>query len=70
MGIKVSIFGVAGFTGAQLVSILTNHSNIYIDAVFGNKTVGMSLTEIFQKNTNIPKKKLLTIKIIILKILI
>ena len=44
MGIKVSIFGVAGFTGAQLVSILTNHSNIHIDAVFVNKKVGMSLT--------------------------
>ena len=42
MGIKVSIFGVAGFTGTQLVSILTNHSNIYIDAVFGNKTVNES----------------------------
>ena len=54
MGIKVSIFGVAGYTGAQLLSILTNHSDIYIDAVFGNKTVGMSLPEIFQKNTNIP----------------
>ena len=60
MGIKVSIFGVAGYTGAQLLSILTNHSDIYIDAVFGNKTVGMSLPEIFQKNTNIPKKKIIS----------
>ena len=69
MGIKVSIFGVAGFTGTQLVSILTNHSNIYIDAVFGNKTVGMSLTEIFKKIL-IFRKKIINIKIIILKILI
>ena len=59
MGIKVSIFGVAGYTGAQLVSILTNHSDINIDAVFGNKTVGMRLGEIFQKNTNIPEKKII-----------
>lgn len=60
MGIKVSIFGVAGYTGAQLLSILTNHSEIYIDAVFGNKTVGMSLPEIFQKNTNVPQKKIIS----------
>lgn len=59
MKAKVSIFGVSGYTGTQLVSILLNHKKIELDAVFGRKSAGMSLSSIFPYNLNVPEKKII-----------
>ena len=56
---KVSIFGVAGYTGAQLVSILINHQNVKIDAVFGEKTIGKKLQDFLPKSMCVPNKEII-----------
>jgi len=58
MKINVSIFGVSGYTGTQLISLLVNHKNVNIVGVFGNKTLGKNLSEIFPQIENIPDIKI------------
>lgn len=57
MKINVSIFGVSGYTGTQLLSLLVNHKNVNIIGVFGNKTQGKRLSELFPLINNIPDIK-------------
>jgi N-acetyl-gamma-glutamyl-phosphate reductase len=58
MKINVSIFGVSGYTGTQLVSLLVNHKNVNIVAVFGNETLGKNLSDLFPNIDNIPNIKI------------
>ena len=58
MKIKVSICGVSGFTGQQLLSILSNHKKVKIDAIFGEKTIGKKLSELFPAQNYFPKIKI------------
>lgn len=58
MKIKVSICGVSGFTGQQLLSILSNHKKVKIDAIFGEKTIGKNLSELFPAQNYLPKIKI------------
>lgn len=54
MKINVTIFGVSGYTGSQLLSILSNHKNVKIRSVFGSKSSGKSLKKLFPNFSNIP----------------
>ena len=47
MKINVSIFGVSGYTGTQLLSILSCHKNVNITGVFGEKSLGKNLNDLF-----------------------
>ena len=58
MKIKVTIFGVSGYTGEQLLRILHNHKNVEIVAVFGEKTKGKYLNELFPFIKDLPKIKI------------
>ena len=58
MKINVSIFGVSGYTGTQLVSLLVSHKNVNIVGIFGNKTLGKNLKEFFPHDNNIPDIKI------------
>ena len=40
MKIKAAILGVSGYTGQQLLSILSNHNKVTIEAIFGSNSVG------------------------------
>ena len=40
MKIKAAILGVSGYTGQQLLSILSNHNHVSIEAIFGSSSVG------------------------------
>ena len=54
MKINVSIFGASGYTGTQLLSILINHKNVNISGVYGDKTSGKRLRDLFPYVKNIP----------------
>ena len=54
MKINVSIFGASGYTGTQLLSILINHKNVNISGVYGDKTSGKRLRDLFPYIKNIP----------------
>lgn len=47
MKINVSIFGVSGYTGGELLRIAHNHNFINIVSVFGNNSKGSKLIEIY-----------------------
>ena len=57
MKINVSIFGVSGYTGTQLLSILSCHKNVNITGVFGEKSLGKNLNDLFPNIVNLPKIK-------------
>ena len=46
MKIKAAILGVSGYTGQQLLSILSNHNQVTIEAIFGSNTVGKRAGEV------------------------
>ncbi len=54
MKINVSIFGVSGYTGAQLLSILSHHSNVNIVSIFGEASVGKKINQIYPNFKNLP----------------
>ena len=58
MKINVSIFGVSGYTGIQLASLLVNHKNVNIVGVFGNKNLGKNLKEFLPHEINTPNIKI------------
>ena len=45
MKINITIFGVSGYTGSQLLSLLIKHKNVNISGVFGEKTIGKKLSD-------------------------
>ena len=57
MGIKAAILGVSGYTGQQLLSILSNHSNVEITAIFGKKSVGKNIRDFVSKDSNLSELK-------------
>ncbi|MAY89892.1 MAG: N-acetyl-gamma-glutamyl-phosphate reductase [Rickettsiales bacterium] len=62
MKINVTIFGVSGYTGSQLLSLLTKHKNVNISGVFGEKTIGKKLSELFPYLFNLPDVKISSYK--------
>ncbi len=57
MGIKAAILGVSGYTGQQLLSILSNHSEVEIKAIFGKKSIGKTIRDIASKDSNLSELK-------------
>ena len=54
MKINVTIFGASGYTGTQLLSLLSNHKSVNISGVYGDKTSGKKLKDLFPYIKNIP----------------
>ena len=54
MKINVSIFGISGYTGAQLITILSKHPNVNITSVFGESSVGKKIKDLYPKISNLP----------------
>ena len=55
MLLNVCIFGVSGYTGSKLFELLCNHDKVKIVAVFGEKSVGTKLKDLFPKIHNTSK---------------
>lgn len=47
MSINICIFGVSGYTGAKLLHFLNKHKEVNVQAVFGKKTLGTKLSDLF-----------------------
>ena len=54
MQLNVCIFGVSGYTGATLLYYLLRHSNVKIVGVFGDKSSGRKLKDLFPSFNNVP----------------
>ena len=54
MQINVCIFGVSGYTGAQLIHFLAKHKFVNITAVFGYETIGQKIRNLFPSLKNLP----------------
>jgi N-acetyl-gamma-glutamyl-phosphate reductase len=55
--LKILVAGSTGYIGTQLIKLLSNHSNVYIKYLCGNKSVGknISLYDNTLKNKKLPK---------------
>ena len=58
MQINVCIFGVSGYTGAQLLHFLSRHKWVNISGVFGNETIGQNIRNLFPDIENLPDLKI------------
>jgi len=54
MQINVCIFGVSGYTGAQLIHFLVKHKFVKITGIFGYETIGQKIRDFFPSHINIP----------------
>ena len=54
MQLNVCIFGVSGYTGANLLYYLLKHPNVNVVGVFGDSSSGRSLRELFPHYHNVP----------------
>jgi len=54
MQLNVCIFGVSGYTGANLLYYLLKHPNVNVVGVFGNSSIGRNLNELFPNYHNVP----------------
>jgi N-acetyl-gamma-glutamyl-phosphate reductase len=45
--VKVSIVGASGYSGAELIKILSGHPGVKIDRLFANTSAGKSMAEVF-----------------------
>ena len=54
MQINVCIFGVSGYTGAQLIQFLAKHKFVNITGIFGYETIGQKIRNLFPSITNLP----------------
>ncbi len=59
MKIKAAILGISGYTGQQLLSILSNHSNVEIISIFGKKSIGRNIRDFVFKDSNLSELKVL-----------
>ncbi|MDO4205452.1 MAG: N-acetyl-gamma-glutamyl-phosphate reductase, partial [Streptococcus gallolyticus] len=44
---KVSIVGITGYSGLELVKLLNNHKNVTIDSIHATKEIGRRLSELY-----------------------
>ena len=54
MSLNVCIFGVSGYTGSKLFELLCGHKKVKIVGVFGERSVGANLKNIFLRTQNTP----------------
>ena len=54
MQLNVCIFGVSGYTGANLLYYLLKHPNVNVVGVFGDSSNGRNLKELFPHYHNVP----------------
>ena len=54
MQLNVCIFGVSGYTGAQLLYFLEKHKAVNLVGIFGNETIGLKLRDLFPNLNNLP----------------
>ena len=54
MQINVCIFGVSGYTGAQLIHFLAKHKFVNITGIFGYETIGQKIRNLFPSLKNLP----------------
>ena len=59
MKIKAAILGISGYTGQQLLTILSNHKYVKIDGIFGNNTIGKKIRDLIPSNSYIADQKIL-----------
>ncbi|GFH42710.1 N-acetyl-gamma-glutamyl-phosphate reductase [Lactococcus hodotermopsidis] len=59
---KISIIGISGYSGLELLRLLHNHPDAEIVNVYGTSNTGTLLTEIFPKLIYLPKYAKLIIK--------
>ena len=65
MQINVCIFGVSGYTGAQLINFLAKHKYVNIVGIFGYETIGEKIKDLFPNLKNLSNLTISIIQILI-----
>ena len=58
---KVVILGASGYTGAELVRILSNHNFFSVEALVADKKAGQSYSKVFPHLRHLGLRKLVTL---------